>query len=250
VGAHEHVDDHDCALTVQHGYRDFDPVEVPQLLQLPTAQDDDDVTKALDAIIEKSSDQGLGGAGLATLKALVFEFADIWRLSLCPGPPAKLPPLTINLQPDAIPVRVKLRRYPQEQRDFLKSFVDQLVSSGLAYRNASSTWCSAALLVPKPGPARFRFTVDLRPVNKQTVPLAWPMPHIESELSRLQGSTYFATFDLSHGYWQLELAPESQECQSFITPDGVFSPTRVLHGTSNAVLHLQAALQGVLKPLE
>jgi RNase H-like domain found in reverse transcriptase len=45
------------------------------------------------------------------------------------------------------------------------------------------------------------------------------------------------------------LAPESQECQSFITPDGVFSPKRVLHGTSNAVLHLQAALQGVLKPL-
>jgi hypothetical protein len=75
------------------------------------------------------------------------------------------------------------------------------------------------------------------------------MPHIESEISRLQGYSYFATFDLSLGYWQLELAPESQECQSFITPDGVFSPKRVLHGTSNAVLHLQAALQGVLKPL-
>jgi hypothetical protein len=178
LGAHEHVEDHDCALTVQHGDRDFDPVEVPQLLQLPTAKDEDGVTKALDDMIEKSSDQGLCGAWLATLKALVFEFADIWRLSLCPGPPAKLKPLTINLQLDATPVRVKLRRYPQEQRDFLKSFVDQLVSSRLAYRNASSTWCSAALLVPKPGPAKFRFTVDLRPVNKQTVPLAWPMPHI------------------------------------------------------------------------
>ena len=75
------------------------------------------------------------------------------------------------------------------------------------------------------------------------------MPHVESELSRLQSSKFFATFDLSHGYWQLPLATESQECQSFITPDGVYSPTRVLHGTTNAVTHIQAVLQEVFAPL-
>jgi hypothetical protein len=77
----------------------------------------------------------------------------------------------------------------------------------------------------------------------------WPMPYVESEVSRLHGSNYFATFDLSHGYWQLPLAVESQECQSFITPDGVYSPTRVLHGTTNAVTHMQSVLQEVLLPL-
>jgi RNase H-like domain found in reverse transcriptase/Reverse transcriptase (RNA-dependent DNA polymerase)/Integrase zinc binding domain/Integrase core domain len=91
--------------------------------------------------------------------------------------------------------------------------------------------------------------VDLRPVNKQTVPISWPMPHVESELSRLHGSNYFSTFDLSHGYWQLPLSRESQECQSFITPDGVYSPTRVLHGTTNAVAHLQSVLQGAFCPM-
>jgi Reverse transcriptase (RNA-dependent DNA polymerase) len=75
------------------------------------------------------------------------------------------------------------------------------------------------------------------------------MRHIESELSSVQGSSHFCTFDLSHGYWQLELAAGSRECQSFITPEGVFTPTRALHGTSNAVLHMQAAVQGILNPL-
>jgi Reverse transcriptase (RNA-dependent DNA polymerase) len=87
------------------------------------------------------------------------------------------------------------------------------------------------------------------PVNKQTVPTAWPMPHIESELSTVSGSKCFATFDLSDGYWQLALDLSFQECQSFITPDGIYSPTRVLHGTRNAVSHLQSCMQEILKPL-
>jgi hypothetical protein len=76
------------------------------------------------------------------------------------------------------------------------------------------------------------------------------MPHVESELSRLKSSKFYAAFDLSHGYWQLPLAPESQKCQSFIIPEGVYSPTRVLHGTTNAVNHIQAVLQEKFAPLQ
>lgn len=54
------------------------------------------------------------------------------------------------------------------------------------------------------------------------------MPLIENELARLHGATFFANLDLSHCYWQLPLAEDSQECQSFLTPDGVFTPMRVL----------------------
>ena len=52
--------------------------------------------------------------------------------------------------------------------------------------------------------------------------------------------------DLSHCYWQFELNLDSQSSQSFITPEGIFSPTRVLHGTTNAVTHLQSALAEVI----
>ena len=64
------------------------------------------------------------------------------------------------------------------------------------------------------------------------------MLNLEHELTKLTGSRYYATFDLSHGYWQFELDKDSQDKQSFIIPDWIYSPTPVLHGTTNAVTHL------------
>ena len=117
----------------------------------------------------------------------------------------------------------------------------------MACPNPSSQWASAPLLVPKHGPVPFRFTVDLRPVNKFTIRHQYPMPNLEQELTKLSGSKYFANFDFSHAYWQLPLHPDSQSLHSFITPDGVFSPTRILHGTTNAVMHLQSSVEAILK---
>jgi RNase H-like domain found in reverse transcriptase/Reverse transcriptase (RNA-dependent DNA polymerase) len=75
------------------------------------------------------------------------------------------------------------------------------------------------------------------------------MPHLESQLASLAGSKYFATFDLVQGYWQLQLHPEAQECQSFTTLEGIFTPTRVLHGNSNSVAYLQSCMDAMLLPL-
>jgi len=170
----------------------------------------------------------------------------VFRTSLSAGPPARIRPLKIELTPQAEPVKVRLRNYSREQREFLSDFVEKLVRSGMAYPNPTSRWACAPLLVAKTGPVPFRFTVDLRPVNSFTVKHQFPIPNLEHELTKLTGSRYFATFDLSHGYWQFALDSESQHLQSFITPDGIYSPTRVLHGTTNAVTHLQSALAEIL----
>lgn len=37
----------------------------------------------------------------------------------------------------------------------------------------------------------------------------------------MAGLRFYATFDLSHGYWQLPLERWAQVSQSFITPDGI-----------------------------
>jgi hypothetical protein len=94
---------------------------------------------------------------------------------------------------------------------FLKAFVATQVSHGLSYRNPNSACCSAAL-VPKPGQAKFRFTVDLKHVNRVMIAHSWPMPHLDSELSQTSGSTVISKFYFSNGYWQLPLHVDSQEC--------------------------------------
>ena len=63
------------------------------------------------------------------------------------------------------------------------------------------------------------------------------MPHIDSVLSQLRATICYACLDFCYGYWQLSLEAESQECQTFICPDGVYSPIRVLHGQINAVAY-------------
>jgi Reverse transcriptase (RNA-dependent DNA polymerase) len=68
------------------------------------------------------------------------------------------------------------------------------------------------------------------------------MSNLQDELHDLHGFGTFVTLDFCQGYWQISLHNDSQDCQSFITPDEVYTPTRVLYGTRNASQHLQSML--------
>jgi len=186
---------------------------------------------------------GLPRQSKARLGTILEQYADVFRLKLGTDPPVQIEPMIIKLQQNAKPVSVKVRRYTPPQAIFLKNKVQELERNGLVRRNGASSWACAPLIVPKPGPEQFRFTTDLRPVNKVTIPHIWPMPDLESSLGRLKNQKVFALIDLCQGYWQLPLHENSQECQSFITPDGVFSPTRVMHGQRNAVSYCQSSIQ-------
>lgn len=194
---------------------------------------------------EEAIQNGLPSELHSELKDMLVEFADIFRTQMGSDPPADVEPMEIRLKPDSSPVRVKLRRYSPPQMAFLRKKTDELLRLGLIKRNNRSQWACAPLLVPKEGPEQFRFTVDLRPVNRQTIPFAWPMPNLESATTQLSEDTCFALIDLCHCYWQFPVEYTSQECQSFITPDGVFTPTRVLHGQSNATAYVQSTVQSL-----
>lgn len=81
----------------------------------------------------------------------------------------------------------------------MENFVDKLVDAGMLYPNPTANWASTPLIVPKPGKTKFRFTVDLRSVNRSTIRHHFPMPLLENELTKLAGSKFFASLDLSHG---------------------------------------------------
>lgn len=221
-----------------------DPFPDPSVLDPLDIDQEDAIESGIDSLLEEANRNGMQGKELERLQRTVRAHKNVFRTSFSAGPPAKVQPLKIDLVPDATPVRVRLRNYTQAQRQFLKDFVAQLEKANMAYFNPSSAWACAPLLVPKPGPGgdEFRFTVDLRPINRFTVKHQFPMPNLEQELTRTAQARFFALLDLSHSYWQLPLHEESQTCQSFLTPDGVYTPTRVLHGTTNAVMFLQSTL--------
>lgn len=90
--------------------------------------------------------------------------------------------------------------------------------------------------------------MDLSPVNTFIVPYQFLMPVIKHELGETAKKTKFAGVDFMHSYWQLLLAMASRVCQSSITLDCILTLTRVLHGTTNAALHLQSFLTTKLPP--
>jgi hypothetical protein len=75
------------------------------------------------------------------------------------------------------------------------------------------------------------------------------MKNLESCTHRLAASACYASADFSKCYWQLALDEDSQECQSFVAPDGVYPPRRVLHGQVNATACAQAAVRIMFQDL-
>ena len=207
--------------------------------------DENEVLPELERIFAEAKESGLPKNLHKKLKSLLNKYRDIFRVRLGSDRAVSVPPMNIQLQTGASPVRVIPRKYSKEQLDFLNKKVKELEELGLIFRNTASSWASAPLVVPKKGPEKWRLTVDLRLVNKVTVPHAWPMPHIEEVTASLAGKKCFASIDLCQGYWQSPLSKESQACQSFITHTAVYTPTRVLQGQRNATSFCQSTVQHI-----
>jgi hypothetical protein len=94
-----------------------------------------------------------------------------------------------------------------------------------------------------------RLTVDLPQVHQCTEPIAWPTTDVESCSPQLAASTCCASADFSKCNWQLALDEDSQECQSFVAPGGVYPPRPVLHGQVSATACAQAAVRVMFQDL-
>jgi hypothetical protein len=189
----------------------------------------EELADAIEGFVTSAEQAGMPRDGVQSLRQLVTECKEVFRLKLGADPPANVKPLVIKLRDGAEPVRMSARKYTTPQLKFMRDKIRELEELGLVYKNTGAQWASPPLILPKPGPNQYRMAVDLRVPNASTKPTAWPMPSLQDELHDLHGTEVFATLDFCQGYWQIPLHKDSQDCQSFITPDGVYTPTRVLH---------------------
>ncbi len=212
-------------------------------------QNDNEIQKEIDTMVFRG-EKHLDKDSRSIMRSMVYEFKDIFRVKLGKDPPVNVEPMKIELEGPTRPIKVRQRTYSPEQTLFLKQKVKDLTDAGYIVRNNTSKWACAPLIVPKPGKEGFRFTVDLRPVNAQTKKAVWPMPHAYPMLAKLTGSKVWFNLDFLHRYLQFPLEESSRECQSFHTPFGVYSPTRVLHGATNAVSYFQSSMESLFDHLE
>lgn len=67
--------------------------------------------------------------------------------------------------------------------------------------------------------------MDEKNLISVTEPMFWQMPHIDSQLAGVKGSTIFALIDFDSGLWQLPLEAQSPLLLAFQTMDSVIKPT-------------------------
>ncbi|KAH9069021.1 hypothetical protein Ae201684P_004951 [Aphanomyces euteiches] len=191
---------------------------------------------------KKKEEAVLGPYVEARLESLLSRHVDVFREDLGNDPPVKVEPLKVRVKPDSKPVKCGMRRYPPAHLEYMREHVAALEANGMVYKNNRATWAAAPRIFPKRDAGALRMTIDSRPINACTEPMAWPMPNLDSAMACLVGMKAYFTLHWTKGYWQLPLHADSQEFFSFMTPFGVYTPTRVLMGQTDAVAYCQSVV--------
>lgn len=85
-------------------------------LDLVDAAQHEEVVEEIQALVSRVAKAGLSRPWLDSLKAMVSKNTDVFHVGFSPGPPAQFTPVTIELVPEANPVRSHFRNYTQELR--------------------------------------------------------------------------------------------------------------------------------------
>lgn len=181
-------------------------------------------------------------------RLLVLHQKNIFRTIFLSRPQAKVTLLVLTLKPNTIQFIVKIRKYNDSQRHFMRKLAQKLMEKGLSFSNHSSKWSSAPHLVAEAGPSEWWFTIDLLLINKYTFLKSFPLLIRDKDIEKATNCNCYPDFDLLHGYWQLPFHHNSHECQLFITQNGIYTPSRVPHGNRNAHSHIHLSLSEHMLP--
>jgi hypothetical protein len=110
--------------------------------------------------------------GVHSLRQLVTECKDVFRLKIGADPPANVKPLFIKLRDGAEHVRMSALKYAQPQLKFMRDKIRDLEELCLVYRNTGAVWARPPLILPKPEPDQYLITVYLCVPNASTKPTA------------------------------------------------------------------------------
>ena len=94
-----------------------------------------------------------------------------------------------------------------------------------------------------------RICLDARWLNKIIADDNESLPRIEELLQKHEGATYFSTTDLTKGYWQIKLNPESRKYTAFLYKNELYEFARVPFGLKTAGPGFIRALSRVLHKL-
>ena len=118
-----------------------------------------------------------------------------------------------------------------------------------AIHPSQSPWCNAVVLVWKKD-GTLHFCMDFRCLNACMKEDSYPLPRIQEALESMAGSAHFSSMDLKSGFWQIKMAPGSQQYMAFTVGNlGFYEFTRMPFRLCNAPAMFQCLMQNTLGEL-
>ena len=157
--------------------------------------------------------------------------------------------IKLHIDPDVKPKQQPHCRIPFHVRKDVETELKRLEELDIIEPVTGPTpWVSPIVVVPKSS-GQVRICVDMREANKAVKREKHLMPTIDDLVADLNGATVFSKLDLSSGYHQLELAPESRHITTFSTHVGLRRYKRLMFGINAASEIFQNAIEEILTGL-
>ena len=151
------------------------------------------------------------------LIALLKKWEHVFRTTLPKEPPTKRNVTHhIALEPGTTPKQTHQYRLSQQHRDAIQEAVNELMERG-HIEPSKSPWRSPLLVVIKKD-GKLRVVFDYRVLNKNTIDQAYTMKDQYELLELAAGHNFISTMDLTSGYHQIPMDPNSKEKTAFSIP--------------------------------
>ena len=147
------------------------------------------------------------------------------------------------------PIRQKPRRFPEPVARAIEEQCQKLLELNVI-EYSKSPWSSACVPVSKKDGSGVRLCIDYRQLNKVTKADRFPMPNLGDMVYGLHGNKYFTVIDMTKGFYQVPLHPDSRELTAFSTTQNHYQYKRLSFGLKNAPAAFQREMQTVLREFD
>ena len=114
---------------------------------------------------------------------------------------------------------------------------------------SQSPWCNAVVLVRKKD-GTLHFCMDFRCLKAHMRKDLYPLPWIQEALESIAGSAHFSSMDFKLGFWEIKMAPGSQQYTAFMVGNlGFCKFTCMPFRLCNALVTFQHLMQNTLREL-